>query len=53
MIPFLDLFAINERYRQEIEHSIQEVLDSGWYLQGEKNKEFCKNFASYSGTNIV
>ena len=50
MIPFLDLFAINERYRQEIEHSIQEVLDSGWYLQGEKNKEFCKNFASYSGT---
>lgn len=50
MIPFLDLFAINERYRQEIEHSIQEVLDSGWYLQGEKNKEFCKNFASYCGT---
>lgn len=50
MIPFLDLFAINERYRLEIEHSIQEVLDSGWYLQGEKNKEFCKNFASYCGT---
>ncbi|WP_406022430.1 DegT/DnrJ/EryC1/StrS family aminotransferase [Succinivibrio sp.] len=50
MIPFLDLFAINERYRQEIEHSIQEVLDSGWYLQGEKNNEFCKNFASYCGT---
>lgn len=50
MISFLDLFAINERYRQEIEHSIQEVLDSGWYLQGEKNNEFCKNFASYCGT---
>lgn len=38
MIPFLDLFAINERYRLEIEHSIQEVLDSGWYLQGEKKQ---------------
>lgn len=50
MIPFLDLFAINDRYRREIEHSIQEVLDSGWYLQGEINKEFCKNFASYCGT---
>lgn len=50
MIHFLDLFAINDRYRREIEHSIQEVLDSGWYLQGEINKEFCKNFASYCGT---
>lgn len=50
MIPFLDLFAINDRYSREIEHSIQEVLDSGWYLQGEINKEFCKNFASYCGT---
>ena len=34
MIPFLDLHAINERYRNEIDARIKFVLDSGWYLEG-------------------
>ncbi len=29
---------------------IKEVLDSGWYLLGVQNENFCKNFAKFCGT---
>ena len=50
MINFLDLEKINNRFRSEIDERIRVVLDKGWYLQGRENEEFCKNFASYCGT---
>lgn len=50
MIPFLDLKAINARYKDEIKARIDEILDSGWYLLGEQNKKFESNFAKYCGT---
>lgn len=50
MIKFLNLYKINERYRNEIDLRIKEVLDSGWYLQGKQNEIFCENFAKYCGT---
>lgn len=50
MIKFLDLHEINEQYRSEIDIAIKEVLDSGWYIMGNKLTEFEKNFASYCGT---
>ena len=53
MIKFLDLHKINERYRKEIDESIKEVLDSGWYLLGKQNEEFCKNFAEYCGVKYA
>ena len=49
MIPFLDLKAINARYKDEIKARIDGVLDSGWYLLGEQNKKFESNFAAYCG----
>lgn len=49
MIKFLDLHKINERYREEIDLRIKQVLDSGWYLLGNQDKEFEKNFAQYCG----
>lgn len=49
MIKFLDLHKINERYREEIDTRIKQVLDSGWYLLGEQDKKFEKNFAEYCG----
>ncbi|WP_096026954.1 DegT/DnrJ/EryC1/StrS family aminotransferase [Campylobacter lanienae] len=49
MIPFLDLKAINARYKDEIKARIDGVLDSGWYLLGEQNKQFESNFATYCG----
>lgn len=49
MIKFLDLHKINERFRTEIDSRIKQVLDSGWYLLGNQDKEFEKNFADYCG----
>jgi len=49
MIKFLDLHKINERFRDEIDARIKKVLDSGWYLLGEQDKTFEKNFAQYCG----
>lgn len=49
MIKFLDLHKINERFRGEIDARIKQVLDSGWYLLGNQDKEFEKNFAEYCG----
>lgn len=50
MIKFLDLHKINERFRNEIDNRIKEVLDSGWYLLGNQDKAFEENFAKYCGT---
>ena len=49
MIKFLDLHKINERFRKETDDRIKQVLDSGWYLLGEQDKIFEKNFAAYCG----
>ena len=49
MIKFLDLHKINERYREEINKRIKQVLDSGWYLLGKQDEQFEKNFAEYCG----
>ncbi len=53
MINFLDLHKINEQYRSEIDARIKAVLDKGWYLQGEQNDLFSKNFAAYCGTKYA
>ena len=53
MIKFLDLHKINERYRKEIDERIKKVLDSGWYLLGKENDEFCDNFAKFCGTKYA
>lgn len=50
MIKFLDLEKINNRFREEIDARIKTILDKGWYLQGEENETFCKNFADFCGT---
>ena len=47
MIKFLDLKKINSRF--DIENAVKEVINSGWYIHGEKNKQFERNFAQYLG----
>ena len=53
MIKFLDLYKINERFRPELNKRINQVLDSGWYLQGKENENFCNNFAKFCGTEYA
>lgn len=50
MIKFLDLKAINKTYEDEINEAIRRVVDSGWYLLGEENKAFEREYANYIGT---
>ncbi len=47
MIPFLDLKAINARYKKELILAATKVIDSGWYIQGQEVKAFEKEFAAY------
>lgn len=49
MIKFLDLQEINEQYAAELKQVATEVIDSGWYLQGERVKMFETNLANYIG----
>lgn len=47
MIKFLDLHKVNERFRDDINSRIKEVLDSGWYLLGKQDEKFEKDFADF------
>lgn len=50
-VPFLSLKDITDKYSQEIHEAVSRVIDSGWYLQGEENQRFEKNFARYIGSH--
>jgi len=53
MIKFLDLEKINNRFRSEMDEKIANILDKGWYLQGEENVRFAEHFAKYCGTKYA
>ena len=53
MIQFLDLKKINKRFRNEIYERINKVFDSGWYIRGEENDTFARNFSKYCGTKYA
>lgn len=50
MIKFLDLQKINAQYANELKQVASEVIDSGWYLTGERVSSFEKNLAAYIGS---
>ncbi|MDR1730373.1 MAG: DegT/DnrJ/EryC1/StrS family aminotransferase [Prevotellaceae bacterium] len=49
MIKFLDLQKINAQYAGELKQAAVEVIDSGWFLQGEQNKKFESKLARFEG----
>lgn len=51
MIKFLDLQKITNMHNDEIHTAINKVIDSGWYIQGEENELFEKNYSLYIGTS--
>lgn len=53
MIKFLDLQKINNRFRVQMDARIKAVLDKGWYLEGEENERFARNFAKFCGTKFA
>jgi len=53
MISFLDLKKVNARYREELIEACTNVIDSGWYVQGNECDKFEKEFAFYCGTKYA
>lgn len=49
MIKFLDLRKVNNQYNNELKEAAAEVIDSGWYLLGEKVNKFETELANYVG----
>lgn len=49
MIKFLDIQKINAKYADELKQAAAEVIDSGWYLLGERVKRFETNLSNYIG----
>jgi dTDP-4-amino-4,6-dideoxygalactose transaminase len=50
MIQFLSLKDITAKYAEEIHEAVKRVVDSGWYLQGEENNRFERNYSAYIGS---
>lgn len=50
MVKLLDLQAITAMHGDEIKVAVNRVIDSGWFLQGNENKQFEEDYAKYIGT---
>ncbi len=51
LIRFLDLKVLNDSFEPCLTQAVEEVMRSGWYLQGERNRSFEEHFAHYCGTH--
>ena len=51
MIKLLDLQAITMQYGDEYKAAVNRVIESGWFLQGNENKQFEADYAKYIGTS--
>lgn len=49
-IPYLSLKAITELHKDELTAAVNQVIDSGWYLQGKANEQFEKAYSTFIGT---
>ena len=51
MIKFLDLQKINAQYESELKKVAEEVIDSGWYLLGQRVANFEAQLKTYINVN--
>lgn len=49
MTAFLNIRQVNLRYKKEFHDALDQVLESGWLILGQKTKEFEISFAEYCG----
>lgn len=52
-IPFLSLKDVTALHGAEINEAVSRVVDGGWYLQGEENKRFEKDFSLFIGAKYT
>ena len=53
MIPFLSLKQVNAVYEAELYEAFKEVMDSGWYIMGNKLKQFEQEYATFNQTKYA
>ncbi|MDR3218561.1 MAG: DegT/DnrJ/EryC1/StrS family aminotransferase [Dysgonamonadaceae bacterium] len=53
MIKFLDLQKVNAQYAIELKRVAAEVIDSGWFLQGDRERAFEQELSDYLGVSQV
>lgn len=51
MVKLLDLQAITMMHGDEYKSAANRVIKSGWFLQGNENEKFEKDYAEYIGTD--
>src|SRR5574344_1275243 len=49
-IPYLDLKRVAALHGAEIQQAVADVVNSGWYLQGDVTRRFEHHYADYIGT---
>lgn len=52
-IKFLDLQKINAQYAAELKQAAAEVIDSGWFLTGERVASFEKNLGIFNNSKHI
>lgn len=50
MVKLLDLQAITMQHCEEYKAAVNRVIESGWFLQGNENKQFEADYAQYIGS---
>lgn len=53
MIAFLNLKQYNAEYEAELYQAFKEVMDSGWYILGNKLKQFEQEYADFNQTQFA
>lgn len=48
-VPFLDLHAVYDELKEELDAAYQRVMDSAWFITGEELASFEREFAAYCG----
>lgn len=52
-IPFLSLKDVTALHGAEINEAVTRVVNNGWYLQGDENEKFEKDYAEYIGSKYA
>ena len=52
-IPFLSLKDVTALHGEEINEAVSRVVNGGWYLQGQENERFEKNYSAFIGTKYT
>ena len=53
MIPFIDFKKSHYELNKKIINNLSEVFNSGWFILGEKVKQFEKEFSRYCNTKFT